>query len=479
MSSRASDDANGRQPGGRWRSIGVRLTAWYFGVFIISTLLLAAGASLSIRSSVRSQANQTITAELALQRQVFLTEGIEGLRRRVAVPAAAPLYMRVLDREHGTLFEYRSSPEVSFAAPSSDELLAATPSVHTVRARADGSTWNLGSVAISNRIKLELARSDAPTQEVFGHLRAALLVVWLGAVALGLLGGFYLTGRALQPIERLTAAARRVIDSGDLALRVPVRNSGDELDQMTRLFNGVLARNEALVRGMREALDNVAHDLRTPLTRLRTGAEMALRDATDSAQLRDALADGIEESERVLAMLSTLMDISEAETGVMKLKAETVELSQLAEQVIDIYEHVAAERGLRIVTHLEPAVSVRGDPNRLHQALANLVDNAIKYTPAGGQVELLTFREGEWSCAAVKDTGIGIADEDLPRIWQRLYRADRSRSERGLGLGLSFVKAIVAAHGGVVNVTSAPGAGSTFTMKLPAGACFSGASRSG
>jgi signal transduction histidine kinase len=453
----------------RWRSIGARLTAWYFGVFVASTLLLAAAASLSIRSSVRTQENQIITTELVEHRQVFEAEGIAGLKRLVATPSAAsrPLYVRVVDREHGTLFEYRAGPEVAFPTPAAPPEGDA-PVVRTVRGQNAGATFRLASVALSKQLHLQIARSDAPTQQVFGHLRAGLFVVWLGAVALGLLGGFYLTRRALKPVGRLTAAARQVIESGDLALRVPVRGTGDELDEMTRLFNGVLSRNEALVRGMREALDNVAHDLRTPLTRLRTGAEVALASAAPE-QLRDALADGIEESERVLAMLTTLMDISEAETGVMKLQREPVDLAALGRQVIDLYEHVAAERGIRFVTHLDFELVVPGDRNRLHQVLANLVDNAIKYTAAGGQVELSTGRDGRWACVAVKDSGMGIAEGDLPRIWQRLYRADRSRSERGLGLGLSFVKAIVAAHGGEVAVASELGVGSTFTVKLPAG----------
>lgn len=449
------------------RSIGVRLTAWYFGVFVASTLLLFAGASLSIRSSVRARMTQTLRADLVAHRQVFEAEGLDGLRRLAATlgPPSRAFYLRVLDRKHGTLFAYRSAPEILFD-PSDTRPETSTPIVRTVRAQTDGAIWNLGTVTLSEQLHLQLARSDE-TWEVLGHLRAGLLVVWLGAISFGLLGGFYLTRRALQPVGQLAATAKRVIESGDLALRVPVRGSRDELDELTQLFNGMLQRNETLVRGMREALDNVAHDLRTPLTRLRTGAEVALRDATDPAQMREALADGIEESERVLAMLTTLMDISEAETGVMQLKRTPVNLVELVRQVIDLYEDVAAERGIHLVTHLSSTALVNGDRNRLHQVVANLVDNAIKYTAAGGQVDLLSFQTDKWVGVTIKDTGMGISAEDLPRIWQRLYRADQSRSERGLGLGLSFVKAIVTAHDGQVAVHSEPGVGSTFTFELP------------
>jgi signal transduction histidine kinase len=454
----------------RWRSLGVKLTAWYFVLFVGSTLLLATAASVRIRASLHERLVATVTTCLSQHQQAFEAHGLDGLKRLAEAPDPPhrPLYVRVVDRADVTLFEHRSSPELSFDHAAL-AVTASSEAVRPVRARHDGSRWSVATRPLSEDRWLQVAISDEQTSEVVGHLRAGLVAVWSGAIALGLLGGFFLTHRALRPVRRLTATARKVIESGDLALRVPERETGDELDELSRLFNGVLARNQALVRGMREALDNVAHDLRTPLTRLRTGAEVALRDTADPQRIRDALADTLEESDRTLAMLRTLMDISEAETGVMKLERVPVDLSELAREAIDLYQHVADERGVRLLTHLATGVSVSGDHNRLHQAIANLIDNAIKYTPAGGQVELTTTRVDRWASIAVRDTGAGIAAADLPRIWERLYRADQSRSERGLGLGLSFVKAIVEAHGGQAEVHSELGAGSTFVVRLPVG----------
>jgi len=451
------------------RSLGFRLTGWYFLVFLASTLLLAAAAELRIRSSIRERIVETLASSLNRHRQAFEERGIEGLRELAESSENGHqlLYVRVVDHSDITIFE-RANPSLSFAA----DAMAAHPSGQTVRSVRDlnsGSLWNLSAAPLSEGRWLQVAISDEQTQEVVGHLRTGLVAVWIGAVALGLLGGFFLTRRALRPVQRLATTARKVIDSGDLALRVVERGTGDELDELSHLFNGVLSRNEALVRGMREALDNVAHDLRTPLTRLRTGAEVALRDVADPQRIREALADTLEESERVLAMLKMLMDISEAENGVMKLDLSSVDLSELARVVLDVYQDVAEEKGVRILTHLANGVNVKADAIRLRQAVANLIDNAIKYTPAGGQVEVTTARAEPGALLAVKDTGMGISTEDLPRIWQRLYRADQSRSERGLGLGLSLVKAIVEAHGGQIEVRSELGAGSTFSVRLPTG----------
>ena len=450
-------------------SLGFKVTGWYFLVFLASTILLTAAAEFRIRSSIRERIVGTLSTSLNLHKQVFEAQGIEGLRKLAASPDTGHrlVYVRVVDRADITIFEL-SSPGMSFA-PEAITLDKSPRAVRPVREQKSGTLWHLAAAPLSEGRWLQIAISDQQTQEVVGHLRTGLVAVWIGAVALGLLGGFFLTRRALRPIQRLTSTARQVITSGDLALRVDERGTNDELDELARLFNGVLSRNEALVRGMREALDNVAHDLRTPLTRLRTGAEVALHDVSDPQRVRDALADTLEESDQVLAMLKTLMDISEAENGVMKLDCGSVDLSELARGVLDVYQDVAEEKGVRILTHLATRVNIKADATRHRQAVANLIDNAIKYTPAGGQVEITTTRVETWATLEVMDTGMGISAKDLPRIWQRLFRTDQSRSERGLGLGLSLVKAIVEAHGGQTEVRSELGVGAIFSIRLPTG----------
>ena len=274
-------------------------------------------------------------------------------------------------------------------------------------------------------------------------------------------------------MRKLIDTTRVVVESGDMTARVPIARAdgGHELDELSALFNRMLARNESLIRAMGDALDNVAHDLRTPLTRLRGSAEAALRNPNATNTTRDgALADAIEESARVLAMLRTIMDISEAEHGTMTLHLESIKIASVMKEAAELFEFSAEARGVSLKVEVPPELRLSADRVRLQQVLANLLDNAVKYSALGGEVFL---RAGQADAPAretwlsIQDHGVGVAPRDLPHIWDRLYRGDHSRTSRGNGLGLSLVRAVVEAHGGCAEVESAVGHGSTFTVVFP------------
>lgn len=277
----------------------------------------------------------------------------------------------------------------------------------------------------------------------------------------------FLAVHTLRPLRHLIDTTRSIIETNKMDVRIPATQKRDELEELGILFNTMLEKIEALINGMKMALDNVAHDLRTPMTRLRGTAEMALHGEKNIDTLKEALLDCLEESERVLVMLNTIMDISEAETGTMKLNWERVDIVTLVNEMAELYSYVAEEKKISVRTLWPKELYLTADPNRLRQVLSNLIDNAVKYTPSGGSIDIEAFQKDQQVGITIKDTGIGIPPEELPQIWDRLYRGDKSRSQRGIGLGLSLVKAIVHAHRGQVEASSTINRGSSFTVYIP------------
>jgi signal transduction histidine kinase len=431
---------------------GLRLGLWYATLFVLGSIAVVFLTYYLTASSLAQRDHQIIAAKLGEYTTAYARGGIDGLADMVrAEQRTAPerLFVRVVTRR-------------------SDALVLSNP---------DG--WNpakleTAELRFADGTVVQVGKSTEARDDLLARFRATLGLVTLTIVLVGLSGGWIATQSAVAPIRRLTRAVQRIIRTGRTDQRVPVEGTGDALEELTVLFNAMLDKIEGLVAAMRGALDNVSHDLRTPLTRLRGTAEMALAATPDVDRYREALADCIEESDRVLVMLNTLMDISEAESGAMQLQREPVRLSTVVDRAVDLYHDVADAKGVSIVVSGlsetgdgRDDVVVNADRTRLEQVAANLIDNAVKYTPAGGRVEVAVRRETGRAILEVSDTGPGIPEPELPRIWDRLFRGDTSRTERGLGLGLSLVKAIVEAHGGTVGVRSEIGRGSTFTVTLP------------
>lgn len=453
------------------RTTTFRLIFWYAGIFILSTSFLFVLAYVLLSSSVRQHDRDDIHQQLSEYAARYRAGGLDALVGEVTLEKKSskgnPFFVRIAGPQNSTI--YLANPEQWSNFDLSrleNETHVEGESWISLPARGGESALEIQSLRQGDGILLQVGKSTEDREELLERFREIFGGIVIPVVVLGILSGSFLAFRTLRPIRSLISTIRS-ISAGTMSARVPPRQTGDELDELVLLFNAMLEKIETLITGMRGALDNVAHDLRTPMTRLRGSAEMALRSESDLEAYRDALANCVEESDRILTMLNTLLDISEAETGAMKLKLEPVNLLTLMEDATELYRDVAEEKRVSLNVSSPHDVFLTADRNRLRQVLANLLDNAIKYTPPGGRVELEAFERDQEAVITVKDSGIGITSEETPRIWERLYRGDQSRSQRGLGLGLSLVKAVTQAHQGRIEVESLPGTGSVFTLYLP------------
>ncbi|MGZ3770177.1 MAG: ATP-binding protein [Bdellovibrio sp.] len=307
------------------------------------------------------------------------------------------------------------------------------------------------SLKDGNRLVLAKEQYDLANRMNSIHNIFWLLLIPLTII--GFLGGLFLSNKTLSPVHDLLTSMKKV-EGGSLSTRVPIGKGHNELEELKVLCNKMLDKIESLVNGLKEAFDHLAHDIRTPVTRLRGRAELALMAEADLETYREALQSCYENSDKILSFLQLLTDITEAENRSKKLKLEKKYISDLVREVMSLYEMAFEDKEITVIQKLDTNDWALVDSRLISRVIANLLDNAHKYTPEGGEVTIETINQTENVILRVTDTGPGIAPEEHSMIWQKLYRSDKSRSEYGMGLGLTFVKAVVEAHDGKVSVRS-------------------------
>ncbi|MCU0494428.1 MAG: ATP-binding protein [Chloroflexaceae bacterium] len=466
-------------------SLRTRLTLSYTAVFAVSLLALGLGIFFTVRQMMEQGVQEDLKAgtnqiieiynnalqplEYVISEGELRQQAVGNVTNAFGIPLLGVQIFNPQGNETGRTENLRS---VEMPLPSEALNLPPGQSITTMR-RMNGTNLRTQTTPIvwrnGNQI-VGYVQVSRPMDDVDNTL-GLLLSILIGGGTLALLitaaGVAWLSRRAMAPLDQVTHTAENIVRAEDLAQRVPVPNSNDELQRLTITINELLGRLESLFLTQRRFVADVSHELRTPLAAMQGNLEVLTRGACNSPELlNESLTDMRRETTRLTRMVNDLLLLAQSDMGV-QIRNEPVELDSLLLEVHRELRPLAGEVSLRIGA--EDQILVQGDRDRLKQALLNLGANAIQHTAPGGSVTLGLERRDSFACVSVADTGEGIAGEDLPKIFERFYRADRSRSRHvgGAGLGLSIVKRIVEAHGGQVTVASIVGRGSTFAMWLP------------
>ena len=458
------------------RSIGFRLAGWYSLVFGCGLAVFGVAAWFAMRASVYHAIDDE------------LRDRVRGVAQFMTGPAspASPAEIRSEFREHAVLGPGGDLLQVCdqqgdwlYRAPSLASANVAIPlpaaltsprfddlpierhelRLYSERIVANGQPYTVQAAALMNE-----------AFEALDRFRLILILAIPLLLLLASMGGYWLSTRALAPVDEISTAAQR-ISIENLSERLHVLRTGDQLQRLTETLNGMLARLEASVQRMKEFTADASHELRAPVSLIRTTAEVAVqkRDRT-AAEYREALGEILEESERTSQVVDSLMLLARADSGKETLDYSSTDLCAIVQEAADQGEKLARNRGLQFSAKVPSSpLPIHADSDAIRRALLILIDNAAKYTPSGGQVRMDLTRQGSVAIAAVTDSGIGIAADDLDHIFDRFWRADKARSREhgGAGLGLSIAKWIAETHGGSIEVDSQPGKGSSFRIRLP------------
>ena len=333
--------------------------------------------------------------------------------------------------------------------------MASGEMVYSDEGEADG-VWVVG-----------LLPEDSMENAVSSVERAAMIGMPI-VVLLATLGGRAIAGRSLRPLRQITESARRISGEHDLSRRIEMAPGSDEVHELADTFNEMMARLERSFDAERQFTSDASHELRTPTAVILAECEMAERTPEDAGAVQESVAEIHKQARKMSELIGKLLSYTRLEQGTRRIDRERLDLGELAEDICEEQRTVAG-RGITIESEIEPDICVDGDAALLISLVQNLITNAVKYGKAGGHVYVRVYAEGDSARVSVRDDGIGIAPEDLDRIWNRFYQADRSRSDetRGVGLGLSLARQIARLHGGTITAESAPGVGSEFVFSMP------------
>ncbi len=453
------------------RTLSFRLTAWYVCIFSLTLLAVFVVLYVSVGTILDHQSNNDLVEDIEEFRLFHARGGLDAVKaeieHEISSDDPAKMFFRILDE---TGAELHTTDQSAFEGIDDfpvrlDELAADGEPLITVGRLVDGEHGLKVAIgALAPGAIMQLGESTEEHDELMTVVMAAFLAAYVVILPVASLIGWMIARKAARGIRTVSETAGR-IHRGALDERVSTDFRELEIQQLAGTFNAMLDRIADLITEIRQMTDNIAHDLRSPLARIRAVWENALQDDASPEAAREAASATLIECDRLLDMINATLDLAELEAGMGE--GDSVDVSEMARDACELFEPVAEEKRIELTGAVEPGCMVEGNRHYLQRMLANLLDNALKYTATGGRVGLGVTRNGANVLVEVWDTGIGIVPEHQEKVFERFFRCDPSRQQESCGMGLSFARAVARAHGGDVTLRSENGNGSRFTVALP------------
>lgn len=456
-------------------TLSFRLSLWYMVAFVFLLVTTFSLTFIILEISFNNEINDDLEQDIGEYRKLFIAEGIDSvigeINRDVKPEDSNDEFILIKDKNSQKIFSSDMSRwgDTGFSEEAIKYFnnMELSPNIYyeTLEITPDNENARVASAFLGSDLFIQIGESLEPSNDLLDLLLYIFVAVFFAVISLAYLLGWFVSRHAVRSIKEVSLAAAD-IRNGNLDSRVEVTGQRDEIQDLADTFNSMAEKIKELITEMREMIDNIAHDLRSPLGRIRMISEVTLSNNKDE-DCRTSASTILEQCDNLLQYINSILDVAEAESGVFLVQNEQVNLTSITENACELFETVADAKNIKFSESLVHDCVLSGNKQSLQRMIANVLDNAMKYTPEKGQVSVNLCRDNEKINLIISDSGIGISDSEQTRVFERFFRSDQSRSEEGCGLGLSFALAVARAHGGDIELASEHGKGSTFSIILP------------
>jgi len=455
-------------------TLAFRLAVHYTAIFTISSFMAFLVFYFIISSEIQHNRDQHLLENIQEYASILKIKGLSELKNDIIIDAeahgVADGFFRLFTADGEVFFSSNMATWKNVRVSHTALAHLKNGSTHFFETlEKPGKELKARSVysLIGPGLVMQIGEKLEEDEEFLRIFRTVFGIVIVLVIPFATCTGWLMGRHALQGVEEVTQTALSISKGGDLEQRVSISTRADEITRLASTFNYMLDRINSLVTGIRDIMDDIAHDLKKPIARIRVIAENNLYTGNRDDHYDTSTARILEECDHLMQMINTILDVSEAESGATKLYMEQIDITEVVLKAYELFHPLAEDKNLKFTIDIPETCHVRGDIHKIQRIIANLLDNALKYTPSGGEVSVSVREDNNKVAIKIKDTGIGISLEDLPHIFERFYRCDKSRSEDGVGLGLTLAKAFAVSHRGDIMVSSTLGKGSIFTIILP------------